>query len=186
MDEDALAAADPAVGLAAVAALHRLADRMEAVHVDNARRLGWSWAEIASVLGVSKQAVHQKRREGLLSADELCEMWMTGRERLFGPEVHLPDWNRWGWLRHAQAINQPFYTYLYPFGLLLVYALFQQYKQEGSAFADRYLAMLRSGVSMPVSELLAQVGVDIEDPAFWHRGLDLLEGMIAEFEDLGA
>ncbi|MFN8173193.1 MAG: helix-turn-helix domain-containing protein [Candidatus Nanopelagicales bacterium] len=66
MDEDALTAADPAVGLAAVAALHRLADRLEAVHVDNARRLGWSWAEIAAVLGVSKQAVHQKhqRREG--------------------------------------------------------------------------------------------------------------------------
>jgi oligoendopeptidase F len=133
-----------------------------------------------------EQAVHQKRREGLLSADELCEMWMSGRDRLFGPEVHLPDWNRWGWLRHSQAINQPFYTYLYPFGQLLVYALFQQYKEEGEAFADRYLSMLRSGVSMPVHELLAQVGVDIHDPAFWMRGLDLLEGMIAEFEELGA
>lgn len=132
-----------------------------------------------------EQSVHARRREGLLSADELCEMWMHGRERLFGPEVHLPDWNRWGWLRHSQAINQPFYTYLYPFGLLLVYALFQQYKEEGPAFADRYLAMLRSGVSMPVSELLAQVGVDIEDPAFWNRGLDLLEAMITEFEELG-
>ncbi len=66
MDEEALSAADPAVGLAAVAALHRLADRMEAIHVDNARRLGWSWADIATVLGVSRQAAHQKhqRREG--------------------------------------------------------------------------------------------------------------------------
>jgi len=65
MDETDLTATDPAVGLAAVAALHRLAERLENLHVDNARREGWSWAEIAAVLGVTKQAVHQKhqRRE---------------------------------------------------------------------------------------------------------------------------
>lgn len=62
MDENELSAKDPATGLRAVAALHRLADRMEAIQVANARRQGWSWAQIASVLGVSKQAVHQKHR----------------------------------------------------------------------------------------------------------------------------
>jgi hypothetical protein len=55
-----LAASDPSVGLRAVAALHRLSDRMEAIQVANARRRGWSWADIASELGVSRQAVHQK------------------------------------------------------------------------------------------------------------------------------
>ncbi|HEX2770822.1 MAG TPA: helix-turn-helix domain-containing protein, partial [Micromonosporaceae bacterium] len=30
------------------------------VQVDNARRQGWSWQEIADALGVSKQAVHKK------------------------------------------------------------------------------------------------------------------------------
>nr|WP_179756632.1 helix-turn-helix domain-containing protein [Kineococcus aurantiacus] len=51
---------DPAVGLRAVAALRRLADRLEDLQVARARRLGWSWAEIAEALGVSKQAVHKK------------------------------------------------------------------------------------------------------------------------------
>ena len=51
---------DPAVGLRAVAALSRLLDRLEALQVENARRLGWSWQEIADALGVSKQAVHKK------------------------------------------------------------------------------------------------------------------------------
>jgi predicted transcriptional regulator len=34
--------------------------------VDNARRQGWSWQEIAEMLGVSRQAVHKKhaRRGG--------------------------------------------------------------------------------------------------------------------------
>lgn len=58
---------DPVVGLRAVAALRRLVERLEVLQVDNARRLGWSWADVAASLGVSKQAVHRKhagRRAG--------------------------------------------------------------------------------------------------------------------------
>ena len=55
--------ADPAVGLHAVAALRKLLDRLEALQVDNARALGWSWQAIADALHVSKQAVHKKHRE---------------------------------------------------------------------------------------------------------------------------
>ena len=51
---------DPAVGLAAIAALRRLVEQLEALQVQVARDLGWSWAEIAEGLGVSKQAVHKK------------------------------------------------------------------------------------------------------------------------------
>ncbi|MGV0644515.1 helix-turn-helix domain-containing protein [Mycolicibacterium sp. XJ879] len=57
---DALTSNDPAVGLKAVRALQRLQERLEAIHVANAREQGWSWQAIASALGVSRQAVHQK------------------------------------------------------------------------------------------------------------------------------
>jgi DNA-directed RNA polymerase specialized sigma24 family protein len=63
-DAPALAAAadssDPRTGLRAVAALRTLLERLEALQVDNARARGWSWQEIAEVLGVSRQAVHKK------------------------------------------------------------------------------------------------------------------------------
>jgi DNA-binding NarL/FixJ family response regulator len=51
---------DPDVGLRAVAALRTLAERLELVQVGNARKLGWSWQQIADRLGVSKQTVHRK------------------------------------------------------------------------------------------------------------------------------
>ncbi|MET0695091.1 MAG: helix-turn-helix domain-containing protein [Propionibacteriaceae bacterium] len=51
---------DPAVGLRAVASLRRLVEQLEDLQVENARGQGWSWSEIAGVLGVSKQAVHKK------------------------------------------------------------------------------------------------------------------------------
>jgi hypothetical protein len=57
---DASGSRDPEVGLRAVAALRGLLEVLEALQVDNARAEGWSWQDIASRLGVSKQAVHQK------------------------------------------------------------------------------------------------------------------------------
>ena len=51
---------DPKIGLGAVAALRRLLDQLETVQVYNARARGWSWQQIASELGVTRQAVHKK------------------------------------------------------------------------------------------------------------------------------
>jgi DNA-binding NarL/FixJ family response regulator len=53
---------DPAVGLAAVAALRRLTESLEELQVANARAQGWSWQQIADSLAVSRQAVHKKYR----------------------------------------------------------------------------------------------------------------------------
>ena len=66
MDELTAAAtdADPRTGLRAVRALRRLVEQLEEAQVRRARELGWSWQEIADVLGVSRQAVHKKHRRG--------------------------------------------------------------------------------------------------------------------------
>jgi DNA invertase Pin-like site-specific DNA recombinase len=57
----AVASADhPGEGLRAIAALRRLIDRLELLHVQRARAQGWSWQEIAAALGVTKQTVHRK------------------------------------------------------------------------------------------------------------------------------
>ncbi|WP_113718256.1 hypothetical protein [Arthrobacter dokdonensis] len=52
--------ADPVVGLRAVGALHRLAEQVEAIHVELARKQGWSWEQIGDALGVTRQSVHTK------------------------------------------------------------------------------------------------------------------------------
>ncbi|MBB5161694.1 helix-turn-helix domain-containing protein [Mycobacterium sp. AZCC_0083] len=54
------ASADPASGLRAVQAFKRLHERLEAIHVANAREQGWSWQAIADALGTTRQAVHQR------------------------------------------------------------------------------------------------------------------------------
>ena len=59
---------DPADGLAAVAALRRLADQMENAEVERAMRAGWSWPQVAEALGVTRQAVHKKHASRLIAA----------------------------------------------------------------------------------------------------------------------
>jgi hypothetical protein len=53
---------EPGEGLRAIAALRRLLDRLELLHVERARAIGWSWEQIAGALGVTKQTVHRKHR----------------------------------------------------------------------------------------------------------------------------
>jgi Homeodomain-like domain len=57
---EAMSSADPAVGLGAVRTLRGLQNRLEVIHVANAREHGWTWQAIAEALDVSRQAVHQK------------------------------------------------------------------------------------------------------------------------------
>lgn len=63
---------DPEEALAAVVALRRMADKLERLAVAGAIRQGWSWAQIADALGVSKQAAH-KRLSGVLHSNDISE-----------------------------------------------------------------------------------------------------------------
>ena len=55
---------DPTVGLRAVRSLRTLVERLEALQVGNARDQGWTWEQIAQLLGVTRQAVHKKHAGG--------------------------------------------------------------------------------------------------------------------------
>ena len=55
---------DPATGLRAVRSLRALVERLEELQVGNARAEGWTWEQIAQLLGVSRQAVHKKYAGG--------------------------------------------------------------------------------------------------------------------------
>jgi hypothetical protein len=59
---------DPAAAFAAVIALRRLAGQLERQAVERAVAAGWSWAQVAQALGVSRQAAHKKHARRLRDA----------------------------------------------------------------------------------------------------------------------
>jgi len=132
-----------------------------------------------------EQGVHRARRaEGELSSDRLDEIWMQVNAALYGDAVTLSDdYARW-WAYIPHFIHSPFYCYAYGFGELLVLALYEMYREQGEAFVPRYLALLAAGGSEAPAVLLARVGVDIQQPQFWQRGLGVIRRLVDEAKAL--
>ena len=61
-------------------------------------------------------------------------------------------------------------------------ALYSVYQDAEVGFADKYLEMLRAGGTLRHKELLAPFGLDATDPAFWDKGLTVVEDLIDELE----
>ena len=126
---------------------------------------------------------HQMIAEGK-SVEDLCDRYYAGLLEQFGDAVELADGFRWEWISIPHIYKSPFYTYSYSFGQLLVLALFQQYKKLGAAFVPRYLKILSSGGAAAPAEILAEAEIDITAPSFWQGGFDVIEGLIAQLEEI--
>lgn len=125
---------------------------------------------------------HARRAEGTVPAEEFCALWSEENRKLYGPDVAMTDLDQWGWMSIPHLALYRFYCYSYAFGQLLVYALYQQYKEEGETFLPKLVNVLKSGGSAEPASILQEVGVDITDPGFWQKGLSLLRGMLKEYE----
>jgi oligoendopeptidase F len=134
-----------------------------------------------------EQRAHQTRRsEGELTPDRFGELWQEELQAMFGDSVSLGDQHRSWWSYVGHFVYAPFYVYAYSFGELLVLSLYQKAKQEGPAFADRYLDVLRLGGSRTPQELMALVDVNLKSEAFWQGGFTAMEALVTEFERLWA
>ena len=118
------------------------------------------------------------------SFDELADHYLSNLAEQFGDAVELADEFKWEWITVPHLYNEPFYTYAYSFGQLLVLALYQQYRREGAAFVPRYLKILSYGGAEAPTKILQEAGLDITSAAFWQAGFDVLEEMITELTQI--
>ncbi len=134
-----------------------------------------------------EDAIHNARRsEGELSQERFSELWMQTQRAMFGDSLKLRDEYSIWWSYIPHFINTPGYVYAYAFGELLVLALFNLYRHEGPSFAPKYLEVLSAGGSDKPENILAKVGVNLSDPAFWHEGLNTVDSMVTQLEELVA
>lgn len=131
-----------------------------------------------------ERRVHEARREGELTPEALCELWMGVQAESLGPAIRLSAGYEPFWCYIPHFIHSPFYVYAYAFGDCLVNSLYGVYQNAAEGFQERYFALLSAGGSKPYSELLAPFGLDAKDPGFWQIGLRMIEGMIVELEGM--
>lgn len=128
-----------------------------------------------------EKLAHQMVGEGA-TGDQLAKAYLGELRQQFGKAVKVPDEFQWEWLSIPHIFASPFYCYAYSFGNLLVLALYRMYKEQGTAFVPKYLELLETGGSEAPRDILAKVGVDMTDEAFWQSGFDTIREMVGQLE----
>ena len=126
--------------------------------------------------------LHDLRPDGELTSNAIGELWMDVQRESLGPAIRLHDDYSVYWSYIPHFIHTPFYVYAYAFGDCLVNALYGAYQSSSDDFVEKYLTMLAYGGAKRHSELLEPFGLDANDPGFWNKGLDVVEGFIDELE----
>ncbi len=129
-----------------------------------------------------ERKVHEARQQGELTSEQIGQFWMDIQVESLGPAVECKAGYETFWTYIPHFIHSPFYVYAYAFGDCLVNSLYGLYQEAHPDFVDKYFEMLKAGGSKHHSELLAPFGLDARDPAFWAKGLKVLEGFIDELE----
>ncbi len=126
--------------------------------------------------------LHAARAEGELTPDDINALWMSVQAESLGPVFNFMDGYETFWAYIPHFVHSPFYVYAYAFGDGLVNALYAVYEEGDAGFQEKYFEMLKAGGSKHHKELLAPFGLDASDPAFWDKGLSMIEGFIDQLE----
>jgi oligoendopeptidase F len=152
-----------------------LCDKLEDVFATSHRQNMFSCFE---------QRAHQAVTDGLLSSEDFSLIYYDLLKEVFADSVQITDDYKWEWCTIPHFINYPFYVYAYNFGNLLVFSLYQQYKEEGASFIPKLKETLSSGcVSNPI-QITSYVNADIESKEFWNKSVTAIESLLNELESL--
>jgi oligoendopeptidase F len=129
-----------------------------------------------------ERAVHERRRKGELSIEDIGNIWIETQKEALGEAVNIDPIVQpfWGYVSHF--IHAPFYVYAYAFGDCLVNSLYSVYESQHPNFATLYIDLLKAGGSKRYPELLMPFGLDAKNPEFWQQGLNVVAGFIDELE----
>jgi oligoendopeptidase F len=134
-----------------------------------------------------EELVHNERRtEGELSVERFGELWHDSQAELLGDAVEITDGYRMWWSYVPHFIGTPGYVYAYAYGQLLALSVYRRYLEDGEDFVPRYLELLAAGGSRSPEDLAAIAGLDLADPSFWSKGLELVREQLEAAEAAAA
>ena len=126
--------------------------------------------------------LHAARAAGELTPEDINGLWMSVQAESLGDAFEFMPGYETFWTYVPHFVHSPFYVYAYAFGDGLVNALYAAYQDGLPDFQAKYFDMLAAGGARHHKDLLAPFGLDASDPAFWDRGLSMIEGFIDELE----
>lgn len=127
--------------------------------------------------------LHQEyRKQGYLSKEEIGKIFRKNMENYMGDSVSYDEGSENWWLFWPH-IRYFFYVYSYSSGLLISKSL-QNFVKKDKTFISKVKEFLATGTSKSPKEIFENLGIDITDEKFWDKGMDEVENLLKETEEL--
>ena len=122
-----------------------------------------------------------------LSGDRITQVYRDIQRRYHGADegvMRIDDLHNNEWL-FVPHFYFNFYVFQYSTSIAGAAYFVEQILTGGPENREIYLDFLKAGGSKHHKALLAPFGLDASDPAFWDKGLSLIESFIDELETMG-
>ena len=118
---------------------------------------------------------------GVLTAEQLCELYLTLNKKYFGEEMISDPEIAYEWAR-IPHLYTPFYVYQYATGFAAAIAISSKILKGEEGIVEKYKQFLSGGSSMDPIDLLKLCDVDMSTPQPVEEALDVFESYLSELE----
>jgi oligoendopeptidase F len=130
-----------------------------------------------------EQELHQTFRErGYLSKEEIGRLFQKHMAAYMGDAVEQSAGSE-NWWVYWSHIRSFFYVYSYAGGLLISKSL-QNSVHKHPTFIEKVKEFLSAGLSESPKNIFLKLGIDITNRGFWNKGLDEVETLLQETQEL--
>lgn len=121
-----------------------------------------------------------------LDYSTICMYWTKNRDRIYDNSVHFDNVmdSEWTMKPHYYRTSLRFYNYPYVYARFFVFALYNQYRDEGKDFVSKFKKALSVGSSLSPKNIGNLLGMDVSSPEFWEKGMLQFANFVSEFEKL--
>ena len=125
---------------------------------------------------------YEERKKGVVPASRLNELMENAQREAYANALNEVHPRFWASKLHFYITGVPFYNFPYTFGYLFSLSIYAKALEEGTAYEEKYMSLLRDTAIMPVEELVMKhLGEDITKEAFWEKGIALCVQDAEEF-----
>ncbi len=129
-----------------------------------------------------KELHSEFRNKGYLSKKEIGDIFQKNMKAYMGDFVDQSAGSE-NWWVYWSHIRSYFYVYSYASGLLIARSLQYSVKNDPS-YIKKVKQVLSAGTSASPKDIFTSIGVDIADKHFWTKGLEEVDNLLKEAEDL--
>ncbi|MFZ3588245.1 M3 family oligoendopeptidase [Bacillus sp. DJP31] len=123
---------------------------------------------------IFENSFYDERKQGMVSQARLNELMVQAQKSAYHESLDEYHPTFWASKLHFHITGVPFYNFPYTFGYLFSLGIYAKALQEGSAFEESYISLLRDTGRMTVEELAKKhLAVDLTKPDFWEKAIQL-------------